>query len=36
MSRGLDRSPETPGYMICDGIVVVQKVAVLALDGWKL
>jgi glucose-1-phosphate adenylyltransferase len=33
--QGLDSSPETPEYMICDGIVVVQKGAVLP-DGWKL
>ena len=31
----LDGSEETPEYMICDGIVVVQKGAVLP-DGWKL
>jgi glucose-1-phosphate adenylyltransferase len=31
----LDSSPETREYMICDGIVVVQKGAVLP-DGWKL
>ena len=33
--RGLESSPETPEYMICDGIVVVQKEAVLP-DGWKM
>jgi glucose-1-phosphate adenylyltransferase len=33
--RGLDSSTETPQYMICDGIIVVQKGAVLP-DGWKL
>ncbi len=33
--QGLESSPETPQYMICDGIVVVQKDAVLP-DGWTL
>jgi glucose-1-phosphate adenylyltransferase len=33
--KKLDTSEETPEYMICDGIVVVQKGAVLS-DGWKL
>lgn len=34
-SKGLDSSAETPEYMICEGIAVVQKGAVLS-DGWKL
>ncbi len=33
--KQLTDSPETPEYMICDGIVVVQKGAALA-DGWTL
>jgi glucose-1-phosphate adenylyltransferase len=33
--RGLDTSEETAEYMIADGIVMVQKNAVLS-DGWKL
>jgi glucose-1-phosphate adenylyltransferase len=32
---GHDTSPETPEYMISDGIVVVQKDVTLG-DGWKL
>jgi len=32
---GHDSSPETPEYMISDGIVVVQKDVTLG-DGWKL
>ena len=33
--RKLNDSAETPEYMICDGIVIVQKGAVLS-DGWTL
>jgi glucose-1-phosphate adenylyltransferase len=33
--RNLQESPETPECMICDGIVVVPKDAVLT-DGWRL
>ena len=34
-SRKLETSDETPEYMIVDGIVCVQRGAVLG-DGWKL